>query len=193
MKYIFATLAAVAALTVSAPASGQWGGNRTYSRDLQVRIDDGFRNGTISRREVRPLRDGLQRLVNLERRYAPGGISGREHSVLVQRTTALSREIRMAVRAPYGANRRSAALDNRDDRFGRYGSDERFARPNRGDRYAGDVRIGQQDSWRMNAMPDQYRDEYRDTHEVYYRYDDGRIYRVDRQSQLILALFDLAR
>lgn len=191
MNYVFATMAAMAALTISAPLSAQWGGNRTYSRDLQVQIDSGVRNGTISWREVRPLRDDLRRLVNLEQRYASNGISGREHSVLVRRTTSLNREIRLAVRSPNG-DRRSAAWDNGDRGYGYHGRDERFEQPNRGDRFPGDLRVGNQVNWRMTEMPYQYREEYRDTQDVYYRYNDGRVYQVDRQSQLILALLDLA-
>ena len=91
---------------------------------------------------------------------------------------------------------RSAAWDDRDDRDGRddrYGASSRFEVSSRGDRFAGDARIGQRATRRMVALPDQYRDEYRDSDEVYYRYDSDRIYEIDRGNGLIVRLFDLIR
>ena len=94
---------------------------------------------------------------------------------------------------------RSAAWDvrdGRDDRYSRddrYGSNSRFEVSSRGDRFAGDARVGQRATRRMVDLPDQYRDEYRDSDEVYYRYDSDRIYEIDRSNGLILRLFDLIR
>jgi hypothetical protein len=42
-------------------------------------------------------------------------------------------------------------------------------------------------------LPSQYRNDYVDNEQVYYGYDNGRIYQIDRQSQMILALLDIAR
>jgi len=42
-------------------------------------------------------------------------------------------------------------------------------------------------------MPVQYRREYVDNDQVYYGYDNGRVYQIDRKSQMILALLDMAR
>ena len=42
-------------------------------------------------------------------------------------------------------------------------------------------------------MPVQYRSDYVDNDRVYYGYDNGRVYQIDRQSQMILALLDLPR
>ena len=61
----------------------------------------------------------------------------------------------------------------------------------RGDRFAGDVRVGQHFSDRQVALPMQYRDRYRDSDAAYYRYDDNRIYQIDRNTGLILAMFDI--
>jgi hypothetical protein len=80
-----------------------------------------------------------------------------------------------------------------DDSFDKDGSarDDRFDRDNRGDRFAGDVRVGQVASTRMSALPELYRAEFRDDDRVYYRYDDRRIYQLDRRNGLILGLLDL--
>lgn len=78
----------------------------------------------------------------------------------------------------------------REDGYG-YSADGRFEASTRGDRFAGDARIGQRASRRMVAVPAQFRDEYRDSDEFYYRYDSDRIYEIDRRSGLIVRLFDL--
>lgn len=192
MRPIFMTMTAVAALSLAAPASAQWGHhNRTYSQQLQVQIDTGISGGTISRRESIALREDLSRLVRLERRFSPSGISGREHAILMQCSTALAKDIRIASRYPNRRGDRSAAWD---DRAGFVNSgDLRFAGPHPRDRFYGDSRIGQHATARILHMPVQYRSDYVDNDWVYYGYDNGRIYQIDRQSQMILALLDIAR
>jgi hypothetical protein len=71
--------------------------------------------------------------------------------------------------------------------------DARFAGLHPGDRFSGDARIGQHATARIVAMPVQYRTEYVDTDRFYYGYDNGRVYQIDRQSRMILALLDMAR
>lgn len=73
-----------------------------------------------------------------------------------------------------------------------YGADARFDGQNRGDRFAGDARVGQLATLRMMAVPDQYREQFRDSDDVYYRFDTGRIYRISRSTNMVLALFDIA-
>ena len=192
MRPIFMTMTAVAALSVAAPASAQWGHhNRTYSQQLQVQIDNGISRGMISRRESFALREDLGQLVRLERRFGPNGISGREHAILMQHSTALAKDIRIASRYPNRRGDRSAAWDHRAG-TGNY-ADPRFAGPHPGDRFYGDARIGQQATARILHMPVQYRSDYVDNDRVYYGYDNGRIYQIDRQSQMILALLDIVR
>ena len=69
--------------------------------------------------------------------------------------------------------------------------DDRFDRANSGDRFVGDVRVGQAASARMTALPEQYRARFADDERVYYRYDDRRIYQVDRRNGLVLGMLDL--
>lgn len=88
----------------------------------------------------------------------------------------------------YMSDRNSAWESGRQ---GNMGLNSRFAASTRGARFAGDVGIGQRASRRMVAMPDQYRGEFRDSDEVYYRYDSERVYEIDRDSNLIVRLFDL--
>jgi hypothetical protein len=238
MKIIYLT---TAALLIAAPAAAQpWQGQRTQSTDLQAQIDAGVRSGSISPRELPPLRESLRQLAMLERQYSPGGISGIENAALQQQGNALRQQIDFASRSSNGAGNgygngsgygngngngngngrydtdRRAGWEARYDREHRtaweerymsdrqaawegrgrddgYGSNSRFEESDRGDRFAGDVRIGQRASRRMVDVPDQYRDEYRDSDEVYYRYDSDRIYEINRRSGLIVRLFDLIR
>jgi hypothetical protein len=223
MKIIFLTTAALLAAAPAAPAAAQpWQGMRNESAALQAQIDAGVRNGSISQRELPPLREGLLRLATLERQFSPGGISGRENAMLQQEGNALRQQIEFASAARgqgngngYGRETdrragwearydrehrsaweerytrdRDAAWDAGQGRGDGYGSNGRFETSTRGDRFAGDVRVGQRASRRMVALPDQYRGEYRDSDEVYYRYDSDRIYEIDRDSGLITRLFD---
>ena len=192
MKPITMTMAAVAALSLAAPASAQWGHERTYSPRLQAQLDTGISRGTISRRESVALRADLGRLLRLEQRFSPDGISGREHAILMQRSAALAKDIRIASRSFNRRGDQPMTWESRE-RNGQWVPDARFAGLHPGDRYAGDVRIGQHATDRIMAMPVQYRGEYVDTDRFYYGYDNGRVYQIDRQSRMILALLDMAR
>jgi hypothetical protein len=217
MKIAFLSMAAVAAFSIPPAAAQDWHGSSGQSSRLQTEIEDGVRSGAFSSRDVPALRKSLRQLMTMERRFAPGGISGREGEILEQHGAALSQQIDFAVRnrgyhaanpesraaweARYDSDHR-AAWDARylSERSAQYdagglaanaGSTDRFSAPNRGDRFAGDVRVGQRFSSRMGPIPAEYRIDYRDSDQVYYGYDDQRIYRVDRRSGLILGLLDL--
>ena len=192
MNSIYMTMAAVTAVSLAAPASAQGGHDRTYSQRLRVQLDSGIRQGTISRRESVGLRADLSRLVRLEQRFRPNGISGREHAVLMQRSTSLAKDIRVARRSHDRRGDRPMSWES-GERDGQWVPDARFAGLHPGDRYLGDARIGQHATARIMNMPVQYRSEYVDTDRVYYGYDNGRVYQIDRQSRLILALLDIAR
>ncbi|HEU5066775.1 MAG TPA: hypothetical protein VFT61_01135 [Sphingomicrobium sp.] len=210
MKMIYSLMAGVAALSLAAPASAQWvhepnysqtpntpsstqwGRSRTYSQQLRMQIDAGVSQGTISRRESFALREDLNRLVRLERRFSPNGISGREHAQLLQRSTALAEDIRIASRDHYGRHGDTASWESGTIN-GQWVPDARFAGLHPGDRFNGDARIGQHATARIVNLPAEYRGQYVDDARVYYGYDNGRVYQIDRQSQMILALLDLAR
>lgn len=110
-KTLIPTLALVAA-SVAVPAAAQsygYGHDRgdRYERNhrawqpiaqrkynLDRRIDVGFRNGQLSRREATRLRYELDRLVRLEYRYQRGGLTWRERQELDRRYDQLSRQVR---------------------------------------------------------------------------------------------------
>ena len=192
MKLIYRTMAAVAALSIASAASAQWGHDRSYSHQLQVQIDSGISQGTISRRESLALRAGLTRLVRLEQRFGQNGISGREHAILMKRSNALSKDIRFAAREHGRRGNQPVAWESRSA-DGHWIPDARFAGLHPGDRFNGDVRVGQRATARIVTMPVQFQTEYVDTDRYYYGYDNGRVYQIDRQSRMILALLDMAR
>jgi hypothetical protein len=186
-------LACVAAISLATPVSAQWGQDRTYSRQLQTQIDNGVSQGRISPRETVKLRANLGRLVQLERSFMPNGISGREYSVLFRRSAALAKEIRVATRNPSPRDDNPALTWVSRTSNGHWIPDARFAGLHPGDRFSGDARIGQRVTPRIVSMPVQYRSDYADTDQIYYGYDNGRVYQIDRKTQLILALLDIMR
>lgn len=200
MKTIYMTMAAVSALAVAAPVAAQpkpddrsapqssngdrsapqsWYGDRQNTHQLQARFDAGVESGAISRREAMTLRTQLRQLTQLERQYSRAGFSDWERRALRERSRALNLNIAAAERMGSG----------RFDRGDRFGANDR--RDTRGDRFAGDVRIGQRFTDRQVALPMQYRDRYRDSDASYYRYDEDRIYQIDRVTGLIMAMFDI--
>lgn len=183
-------LASVSALFLATAAPAQWGHERTYSHKLLVQIELGVGQGTISRRESVALRESLSRLARLERRFGPNGISGREYSVLMQRSAALEKEIRLASRNHGGRDNQSMVWESRSIN-GHWVADARFAGLHPGDRFNGDTRVGQHATARIVSMPVQHRSDYVDTDQIYYGYDNGRVYQIDRRSQMILALLDI--
>ena len=185
MRKIYMSLAAVSALAVSAPLAAQsWHGDRSTSIQLQSRFDAGVQSGAISRREAMPLRAQLRQFMQLERQYSRAGFTRWERNALHARSRTLTMNIAAAERSGY-SRIDSSDNDGKEDFAlnGRAG--------HRGDRFAGDVRVGQHFSDRQVALPMQYRDRYRDSDAAYYRYDDDRVYQIDRNTGLILAMFDI--
>jgi hypothetical protein len=100
-------------------------------------------------------------------------------------------EVRRDAAADARSDRRDAT-EQRRDADARAAASARFAGAVPSDRFAGDVRIGQPASLRMTAMPERFRAEYRDGEDFYYRWDDNRIYQLDRRTNLIVGLIDTA-
>ena len=193
MRPLFITFTCLAAFSLTAPAKAHWGQDRTFGRQLQAQIDDSASHGRISSLETAQLRKKLDSLAQLERNFMPNGISGPEYAVLFQRSAALSREIRNAASNPGRRENNVPMTWESRNSDGRWIPDARFAGLHPGDRFNGDSRVGQRVTARVVKMPDQYRSDYVDTHQVYYGYDNGRVYQIDRKSQTILALLDLMR
>jgi hypothetical protein len=198
MKKIYLTLAAASAFAVAAPAAAQswhgdrsapqsWNGDRSNTAQLAAQLDAGIQSGSISRRSARGLREQLRQISQLERQYSMGGFNGWERGDLRERSRTLSMNIRSAQNNGYG---RPGRDDRYSDKDRGYDGQAGFQH-DRGDRFAGDLRVGQHFSARQVALPMEYRARYQDSDRSFYRYDDRRVYQIDRTSGLIMAMFDL--
>lgn len=154
MNKFIATMATATAVVIATPATAQYGSSQQYANSnqqgqyrnngnadanlaaridqLQIRLQAGVQNGSISRQEAMPLRQQLRQLSQLQRQYARDGISGRERGDLQRRM----RDLRQAIRSVDGNNRaRWNAYDREEDYGGEdgYGRDDGYA-SDRGDR-----------------------------------------------------------
>jgi hypothetical protein len=170
MKKIIIALAATTALAAAAPAAAQYGSNAEMRTDqLQVQLQAGVQNGTITRAEALPLREQLRMLSQLERQYSRGGFTTQERVELRSRTQSLRQAIRLAART--GDSRY-----DRDDRYGdRYDRDcpPGLEKKNNGclppgqvgrddDRWSDNGRWSDNDRYRDSQVIDRNRDGYDD-------------------------------
>lgn len=112
MKKALIPVLAIAAASVAVPAMAQnydrhdrgdryeqnRGGWQSISQrkyQLDRRIDNGLRNGALSRREASRLGAELNSLVRLERSYLRGGLTRWERSDLDRRYDRLAMQVRM--------------------------------------------------------------------------------------------------
>jgi Ni/Co efflux regulator RcnB len=95
MKKLILTLTAAATLALPMAASAApWQSINQRQANLYNRIEQGVRNGSLTRPEARQLRERFGTLERLENRYRAGGLSAWERRDLDQRFDALSRQIR---------------------------------------------------------------------------------------------------
>lgn len=126
-KFLIPALA-LAAATVAMPAAAQsyhrpqpgpayhqnyggWQSLNVRRANLDRRIDQGVRNGALSRREAISLRSQFNGLLRLEANYRRGGLTGWERQDLDRRYDRLSAQIRIERRDR--DNRRDNRWDNR--------------------------------------------------------------------------------
>lgn len=115
MKKALIPVLALAAASVAVPAAAQsydrhdrhdrgdryeqnyggWNSINQRKHHLDRRIENGFRNGSLSRREASRLKSELDSLVRLERSYLRGGLTRWERSDLDRRYDRLARQVRM--------------------------------------------------------------------------------------------------
>ena len=111
MKKALIPLLAIAAASVAVPAAaqnydrhdrgdryeqnqGNWQSISQRKYQLDRRIDNGLRNGALSRREATRLKSELNTLVRLERSYMRGGLTRAERSDLDRRYDRLAVQVR---------------------------------------------------------------------------------------------------
>ena len=130
MKRLYLAMTAVSAL-VAVPAAAQYAqpnvnaggttGVQNRIGQLQTRFQAGLDQGTISRREARPLRQQMRTLVDLEASYRADGLTREERVDLRQRIRSLHEQIRVA---DGGAYDRYDRYVDRDDNDGAYAAND---------------------------------------------------------------------
>ena len=139
-KFLIPLLAASALAGAALPAAAApWTNINQRQASLDQRIDQGVRNGSLTRREAAGLRAEFQGIARLEYRYrrTGGGLQGWERADLDRRFNILSAKIRYERhdRDDRGDHRpgpgpgpgpgRDADRDGHPDRFDRYPHDPR--------------------------------------------------------------------
>ena len=219
MNKFIATMAAVSALAIAAPAVAQPGYGGQQQNDyrggnadvnlsaridqLQMRLQAGVQSGSITRREARPLRQQLRQLTQIERQYARNGISGQERGELQRRM----RDLRQGIRRADGNEQARWDRYDREDGYGREGQwsggyvDEgQYQQPRSGlggviDSVfgGGGLRVGQRASSGLYGLQGGYRDQYRDGNGAYYRTDGRQIYQIDARTQTVVRVYPMNR
>jgi hypothetical protein len=215
MNKILLASAGMAALMVATPASAQVGnviqqgieallgggsggaGLDARLHDLDLHIQASYQRGEISRSEATRLQAEVSDLSRREQAYRSGGLSRAERSDLQQRLQVLENRIQQA---SYDRNDRDDRYDrddrdDRDDRWSdndrRYGGRDRcppgLERKDNGCQPPGQaMRTGERYDNQYARVPASYGERYRDTQRFLYRYNDGRIYQIDRRTGLIV-------
>lgn len=199
--------------------AGIFGGNLGGSIDARLnelnnRIQNALQRGEISQSQASRLQDELRDIAQREQAYRSGGLSRSERDDLEQRLRQLENRIQQA-----GYNRgdrwddrdgrgdRWGDRDDRDDRWNdrddRWDDDDRrngrgcppgLARKNNGCLPPGQAKKqGQQYNNQYGRVPDNYGAQYRDTQRYIYRFNDGRIYQIDRRTGRIVRVTDARR
>lgn len=95
MKKLALMIAGIGIATSAVPASAQaWQSINARQARIDSRIDQGIRNGALTRREAVSLRSEFRSLNRLEQQYRSGGLSLRERRDLDRRFDVLSAKVR---------------------------------------------------------------------------------------------------
>lgn len=213
MNRLFLAMTALTAIA-AAPAAAQYGRPDVNSGDsrfderfdqLEDRIEAGIRSGEIDRSEGRSLRRQLRQLERTEDLYSRDGLDQRERAHLRTQMQNLRQEIRLAD-------------GGRGDRYDQWGSSDwndngyyGQGGPVEGNGWVvdetggraegvpgligsflgiGGLQVGQRVSGNLYAVPYEYRDQFRDSSNVYFRSDGRRIYEIDARTQTVLRVYN---
>ena len=145
MKKLLAIAVAAGALAVAAPATAQvWQSINQRQAQLDMRIDAGVRDGSLTRQEAFRLRGEFNDLARLEARYREDGLSYGERADLDRRFDVLSQQIRYQRNDDQNRNDNQGRYDNQGrDNQGRY---DNQGRDNQ-DRYGGQDRFDGRGGW----------------------------------------------
>lgn len=179
---------------------------------LDARLQAGIRQGSIDRQEAQGLRPQIRELTRLERQYSRGGLTQNERRDLQQRIRTVRQQLRTADRGSYdrydtyGYNDADYDNDGYADNgaYGQGGPFEPACESRSGiggvidnifggnDDCAG-LQVGARASGNLYGVPAAYRNQYRDSANVYYRSDGRRIYQIDARTDTVVRAFPMNR
>lgn len=215
-KLAFLAGALLASTAVPAAAQYYGGGGNLQVRieQLQARIQANVQSGRLTRGEAESLRAELRQLRQLERQFSQDGLSVTERDELQRRIQSLQQRVQSERRdGDYRDRDRDGRYDrddrrDRDDRYDRDDDrdDDRYgrncppglAKKNNGCLPPGQAKKMMREGDRYQEgmgyeLPERYRYQYRDTNRYFHRYSDGRIYRIDRRTFIIIAVIVVVR
>jgi hypothetical protein len=189
---------------------GGSGGVSSHIGELNSRIQSAYQRGDISQSEASRLQSELRAIAQREQSYRSGGISRSERDDLHRRLQSLESRIQQA---SYNRDGRDGRDDHWDDRDGRWDDrndrDERWsdrdrrngrdcppglAKKSNGCQPPGQaMKQGDRYNSQYGRVPASYGERYRDTQRYLYRYNDGRIYQVDRRTGRVVRVSDARR
>jgi hypothetical protein len=181
---------------------------------IDGRIQAGIQNGSIDQREARTLRRQLNDIRRLDQQYGRDGYSQQERADMQQRLRAFRDQLNYADggrggNGQYGSNNGynnggyngqggpyEEVCDTQtssgsgvlggifDSIFGGGASTSGYAN-------CAGLRVGQRVSGNLGAVPYQYRNQYRDSGNTYYRSDGRQIYQVDSRTNTVVRIFGM--
>ncbi len=171
---------------------------------LEARLQAGLQTGTITRQEAQSIRPQIRELRRLERQYSANGLTHQERQVLQKRIRYARQQLRTADGA---ANVPYAHRDQEDGYYGQGGPYENVAPVCEQPRGIGGVisgifgggnnncglRVGQRASGNLYGLPYEYRNQYRDSGNAYYRTDGRMIYQIDARTNTVVRVYSMER
>lgn len=207
MRTVLLSVAAACAVAAAAPASAQYqyGAQPNYAGEegfanridqLEERLEDGIDNGWIDRTEARSIRYQIRQLTRIEQQYAANGLTRLERQELQRRI----REVRHQLRAAEG--RYAGADEDYDDDYDRVASypqvNQVCSTPSAlgsifGRIFGADncLRVGERLTGNLNALPAEYRDQFRNDSDRYYGYWSGYVVQVDPRTTVVTRIYDV--
>jgi len=213
MKRLLLTMTALATVAGAAPAVAQYYAPRPDARALtgadfrdrihrlELRLDADVRAGVLTGPEELTLRRQLVNLRRLERQYSIDGLSLRERDNLMTQIRAVRQNISYADNGRYDRDTRYSWNDDRiyGRAYGGMGGPMEAVDSCRDHNGLSGVvqdvlgrscfQVGDRVTRNLFAVPYAYRNEYRDTADVYYRYDGNLIYAIDLDTNRVISSF----
>lgn len=168
---------------------------------LDARIQSGIQSGAIDQREAWTLRQQLQEISRLDRRYGRNGYTQQERADMQQRLRYFRDQLNMADggrNGQYGNGQYGQGgpyeevCETSNSNVGGLGGliGSIFGGGNNSSDCYG-LRVGQRVSGNLGAVPYQYRNQYRDTNNVYYRSDGRQIYQIDTRTNTVVRIYGM--